>query len=247
MNKNERQKKIKEWCSISNILPKISKKLEIEISEYNEEYLHEQPDFLFSNKNITIGVEVVECHPSSATKEESFDKKICNKFKENSTLLAITQNQKISIIIDKKERFKKGTKIQDVCKELVLHLLAWKNNNDMILPSKFINRIRVIKTKGKNIVYFNYIARRIPVSSEDLVNCIIGKNKKNPVYSKKNKKENGQFEIWLCINLPREENIESNNISYPSNEKQTVQFISKSPFQRIYVTSEMPQDIKRLK
>lgn len=248
MNKREQQKKSKEWYYIQKILPDISDELKYDVLKLEETVSYEKPDFKFSYNNKTIGVEVVECHPSNnedinAPERESFDNRICSKFKENPFLLNITKNKSLNILIDKKASFNKETKIADVCQEIEEHLVAWDNNDKIKSPPTFIRRIRAWEIKGPNIVQFNHISVIDQINWDDLKNCINKKNEKFEVYCEQLKFD----EIWLCIFIPCEENKEHNNIFYSSNEEQAKEFISESPFKRIYVTSETSTDILKLK
>ncbi len=59
------RQKLSEWNAIKNLIPIINKKLGINISMYDKQYEAEMPDFIFHDeKGYSIGVEVVECHPS---------------------------------------------------------------------------------------------------------------------------------------------------------------------------------------
>lgn len=67
-SKEEQQqyKKKKEWNAIKNCIPLINKclQLNIDAETYDDKYFRESPDFVFFNNDKSIGVEVVECHPS---------------------------------------------------------------------------------------------------------------------------------------------------------------------------------------
>lgn len=104
------QKK-KEWNAIKNCIPLINECLQLNIApeSYDDKYSRESPDFVFSNNDKSIGVEVVECHPSvmkcktkNAVEQESFERKICNEFKENKFLKSITENEGLKILIYRK-------------------------------------------------------------------------------------------------------------------------------------------------
>ena len=108
-SKEEQQqyKKKKEWNAIKNCIPLINECLQLNIDPEtcDDKYFRESPDFVFFNNDKSIGVEVVECHPSvrkcrtkNAVEQESFEKKICNEFKENKYLETITETEKLNII-----------------------------------------------------------------------------------------------------------------------------------------------------
>jgi hypothetical protein len=80
------RQKLSEWNAIKNLIPIINKKLGINISMYDKQYEAEMPDFIFHDeKGYSIGVEVVECHPSvninkkrNAVERNTFKNKVCN-------------------------------------------------------------------------------------------------------------------------------------------------------------------------
>lgn len=67
----ERYKKMKEWNVIKNLLPTINKHLQLSIQDYDDKYSRESPDFVFSNESKSIGIEIVECHPSVNTSKKN--------------------------------------------------------------------------------------------------------------------------------------------------------------------------------
>lgn len=101
------QKKV-ECDAIQNILPYINKRLNLNITNIKEAYLCEKPDFIFSNGiNTTIGIEVVECHPScqrnrkyNRARVKGFQTKVCKSLLNSHILKSCTKNQKINIIIN---------------------------------------------------------------------------------------------------------------------------------------------------
>lgn len=253
---NNRQKKT-EWNAIENLIPKINKKLGINISMYDKQYEAEMPDFIFKNeKGYTIGVEVVECHPSvninkkhNAAEENTFKNKVCNLLQENSFLDSITKEKKLYIFIDRynftNERDLNGKKVKLTPEAFAEEVEIYLRNmfNGFIYPTKHIKRIKVRGTLGKNIVHFNSIARRDSVSWQDLEKCIESKNRKYTIYQKKNKCD----EYWLCIYLPFEENKHPYELTYELLSENTKQKISSSPFKCIVITSVMPTDLVILK
>lgn len=166
----------------------------------------ESPDFVFFNNDKSIGVEVVECHPSvrkcrtkNAVEQESFEKKICNEFKENKYLETITETEKLNIIIYRKypKRKKRGT-VQEVCHELEDLLKSWYQKTNPQSERNYISYIRVSKTTCCNVIYFNSASRCIPVNWVDIQFCIEEKEKKYKDYCENVKCD----EYWLCICLP---------------------------------------------
>lgn len=242
MNNRERHKKLTEWNAIRNLIPSINKFLQIEISQFEEKYSQERPDFVFSYKKKSIGIEVIECHPSTRENKKfntsactRFYDKFCEDFLNNDFLLSITKDTKYNILIYRKTNFKKEN-VVNASMELEAHLTAWYYNEAISLETEFIRKIRVMETKGRNIVQFNNFSRRSPVDWCDLESSIQVKNTKYEDYLKNLKCD----EFWLCIFLPFEENRESNTINYGGKENKALEFLLKSPFQRICITSEIP-------
>lgn len=156
-SKEEQQqyKKKKEWNAIKNCIPLINECLQLNIDPetYDDKYSRESPDFVFSNNDKSIGVEVVECYPSvrkcktkNAVEQESFEKKICNEFKKNKYLETITETEKLNIIIYRKypKKKKRGT-VQEVCHELEDLLRSWYQKTNPQSERNYISYIRVSK------------------------------------------------------------------------------------------------------
>lgn len=67
------------------------------------------PDFIFHDeKGYSIGVEVVECHPSvninkkrNAVERNTFKNKVCNIVQKNIFLESMTKEKKLNIFIDR--------------------------------------------------------------------------------------------------------------------------------------------------
>lgn len=245
-------KKRKEWHQIENIIPYISNYLGLDILVFDEKYFYEGPDFLFNNGKISIGIEVTECHPSSILRSEvsapemrSKDRRITDRFSTNAYLRSITKQSIVNIILYRGPKYRLKCSDDDVCQEIEEHLKAWYKGIK-VSPDKcnFIRKIKVIESRGligSNIVQFNNMARRAPVEDVCLLDSLYAKEKKIEKYQ-----ENGCDEYWLCIYLPFEENRQSNQIMKDSGISFD-KFIAESKFDRICVTSCMPNDIKWLK
>lgn len=251
-----RQKK-SEWNAIENLIPIINKKLRINISVYDKQYEAEMPDFIFKNeKGYTIGVEVVECHPSvninkkrNAGERNTFKNRVCNILQKSSFLESKTKEQKLNIFIDRynfsNERELSKDKVKLTPEAFAKEVEVYLNNmfNGFTYPTKHIKRIKIWETRGKNIVQFNSIARRDSVSWQDLEKCIDSKNRKYSIYQKKHKCD----EYWLCIYLPFEENKHPYDLDYKLLSENAKQKVDSSPFKCIVVTSVMPIDLAILK
>lgn len=245
MEKVSKQKNI-EWKAISNVIPMIERHLNLENINHNTKYESESPDFIFYNDKYSIGIEVVECHPSvqdnkkrNAPALESLKNKICMMFKENVFFKSITKRKKLNILIDCGRNFDCSIKPEDACKALEKCLRAWYSKekyNDFEL----IAQIRVQETIGENVVQFNLISRRNPISFQNLKHSLLVKELKLTSYIIKTE----CTEYWLCIYLPFNENSHLNNIHCDTEEQKV---ISDSKFDRFFVTSAMPNDLIWLK
>lgn len=252
------RQKLSEWNAIENIIPIINKKLRIKISVDDiKQYEAEMPDFIFKDeKGYTIGVEVVECHPSvntnkkrNAVERNTFKNRVCNILQKNSFLESMTKEKKLNIFIDRynftNEIDLNGDKVKLTPEAFAEEVEVYLRNmfNGFTCPTKHIKRIKVWDTCGRNIVQFNSIARRDSVPWQDLEKCIESKNRKYSIYQNNHKCD----EYWLCIYLPFEENKHPYELTYellPENAKQK---LDASPFKCIVVTSVMPMDLAILK
>ncbi len=248
MNNRIVKKQNEEWKAIENIIPFIEDTLQIENAMGNAIYKTEGPDFIFYNDSRSIGIEVTKCHPSVQDKNEiyapaliSFEDKICRKFAQNEFLQEITKDNKFNIIIDKGANFKISSKIEDVCNELENHLRAWYTKSRC--ESNLIKRIRVLTSPPRviNVVQFNAMGRRDPILTSYLTKPIQAKDKK---LGKEYKKRSACDEYWLCIYLPFEEYRQSNCVC---RDNEFDEILEKSKFDRICLTSVMPNDISWLK
>lgn len=245
-----KKKKKQEWEAIKNVITDINEYLDINIIPYNVQYENESPDFVFKNKKTCIGIEVIECHPSvqknkkdNAPAFKSFQKRIIEEFNNNSYLNEITKEIKLNIIIDQGNALKINTKTVDVCKSLENHLRAWKEGQ-RCTDTKLIRKIRVIETKGRNIIQFNNISSVSFIEYEYLEHDINKKNQKIPLYNNDNDNNNKFDELWLCIHLPFEENCQFDILK---DEKDSCDTFLNSPYSKIFVTSEATKDILWLK
>lgn len=249
--KREQYKKRKEWNAIKNCIPLINEYLQLNIEDYDDKYSQESPDFVFSNKDKSIGIEVIECHPSvrkcktkNAVEQENFEKKICNEFKENKYLKSITETEKLNLIIYRKyPKEKKRGSVQEVCHELEDLLKSWYQKTAPQSERNYISYIRVSKTTCHNVIYFNNASRCIPVNWDDIKFSIETKEKKYKDYCKNTKCD----EYWLCICLPFKESIHPSSIDYNGKENEAIDFLSLSPFSRIFLTPDLGKSINWIK
>ena len=246
-----------ECDAIQNLLPYINERLNLNIIKIKEAHLSEKPDFIFSNgKYTTIGIEVVECHPSvqrsrkyNKASSKGFQDDVCKALLNSQKLKSYTEKQKINIIINRYSLFKyvyeygirKKTHIKkkEFVEQVETILEKWYTEGYMCETDN-IKQLKIIKTVGKNIVQFNNVSRRDPIKWANVKYSILEKNKKVEFYKKENKCD----EYWLCIYIPFEESRQSNEIDYNETMDEVAAFIGASPFDHIFLTSVMPNDGK---
>ena len=245
-SKEEQQqyKKKKEWNAIKNCIPLINECLQLNIDPetYDDKYSKESPDFVFSNNDKSIGIEVVECRPSvmeckkkNEAERENFEKRICDEFKKNKFLISITEDEGLNILIDRKYPMaKKRSSVQEICNELEDLLKSWYHNTMPLCERNYIGRIRVSKSPCCNVVYFNSISRCVSVDWDDIKFCIEKKEKKYKDYCKNIECD----EYWLCICLPFGESRNLNIIDYNGKEDEAVKFLSQCSFSQICITPD---------
>ena len=247
MCKRISEKKGKEWIAIDKVIPAIEDMLKLTGIKCQKKYESESPDFVFYNAEKSIGVEVVECHPSCKKSKDNapvlvdFQKKVCKEFLHNEYLMSLTEKSGLNIIIYQGASFNAGKKIKDVCDAIECCLKVWDGQN---MPNNFdlIAGIRVIKTKGKNIVQFNNTSGVNRVSFGELYKSINDKQRKFAEYAKKRCDE-----YWLCVYLPFEEKRHAYEIDYNSKEDESKEYLKNVGFHRICVTSAMHNDLNWLK
>ena len=240
----QQYKKKKEWNAIKNCIPLINECLQLNIDPetYDDKYSKESPDFVFSNNDKSIGIEVIECRPSvmeckkkNEAERENFEKRICDEFKKNKFLISITEDEGLNILIDRKYPMaKKRSSVQEICNELEDLLKSWYHNTMPLCERNYIGRIRVSKSPCCNVVYFNSISRCVSVDWDDIKFCIEKKEKKYKDYCKNIECD----EYWLCICLPFGESRNLNIIDYNGKEDEAVKFLSQCSFSQICITPD---------
>lgn len=254
-----KQKSI-EIQAIQPILPIIAQ--ELGIDHINERMtITETPDFIFSNGNKSIGVEVIECHPSTAKHKKdnapslkSYKERVCRKFSENLYLKSITEGyyNKLNIIIYPGSLLSTIINVDSICATIEYYLKAY-HEGTMVRNNRLIKEVKVTKTIGRNIIQFNNIGRIDPIQSCFIRKCI---EKKDLLYDLYNR-NNPCSEYWLCIHLPWEEYKNPNEIVFTEPRHRLSKVLKKSKFTRICLTSCLynglswlkgnPQKIKRRK
>lgn len=243
--------KLSEWHAIEKLTPFIEEVFCQTNSEaYNIEET-EEPDFVFCCHEKSIGVEVIECHPSTSKKKkdnapalESFKEKICKSFSNNLYLKSITKgvNNKLRIIIDYDNALSIKYSIDSICSAIEYYLIAFHEGNK-VGKGRVIRGIKVSKTTGHNIIQFNNIGRVDAIKSSSLCDCIEAKNTLFDAY----KSKHPCSEYWLCIHLPWEEYKHSYSINYDESGNRLNKLLKKSKFSRVCITSSLHGDLRWLK
>ena len=239
-----------ERYAVETLTPSIYEALGLTNSESCNVKDAEEPDFIFGYRDKSIGVEVIECHPSTSKKKKdnapalkSFKEKICKSFLKDLYLKSITKgDNKLRIIIDSDNALSTKYSVDSICAAIEYYLIAF-HEGKRVGKGRVIRGIRVFKTIGKNIVQFNNIGRVDAIECSSLCKCIEAKNKLFDTYTKKHPCS----EYWLCIYLPWEEYRFSYNINYDESGNRLHKLLRKSKFSRICVTSRLHGDFRWLK
>lgn len=247
---HQAKQKNAERCAVEKLTPYINEALGLTNSESCNDKETEEPDFVYWYRDKSIGVEVVECHPSTSKKKKdnapalkSFKEEICKSFSENLYLKFITKgDNKLRIIINFDNELSTKYSVDSICAAIEYYLIGF-HEGKKLKKSRVIRGIRVFKTIGKNIVQFNNIGRVDAIECSSLCKCIEAKNKLFDAYTKKHPCS----EYWLCIYLPSEEYRCSYNINYDESGNRLHKLLRKSKFSRICVTSSLRGDLRWLK
>lgn len=239
-----------ERYAVETLTPSIYEALGLTNSELCNVKDAEEPDFIFGYRDKSIGVEVIECHPSTSKKKKdnapalkSFKEKICKSFLKNLYLESITKgDNKIRIRIDFDNALSTKYSVESLCAAIEYYLRAF-HEGKRVGKGRVIRGIRVFKTIGKNIVQFNDIGRVDAIECSSICKCIEAKNTLFDAY----KKKHPCSEYWLCIYLPWEEYRYSYNINYDESGNRLHKLLRKSKFSRICVTSSLHGDLRWLK
>lgn len=250
MQNHQAKQKKTEKCAVEKLTPYINEALGLTNSESCNGKDAEEPDFIFRYRDKSIGVEVIECHPSTSKKKKdnapalkNFKEKICKSFLKDLYLKSITKgDNKLRIIIDSDNALSTKYSVDSICAAIEYYLIAF-HEGKRVGKGRVIRGIRVFKTIGKNIVQFKNIGRVDAIECSSLCKCIEAKNKLFDTYTKKHPCS----EYWLCIYLPWEEYRFSYNINYDESGNRLHKLLRKSKFSRICVTSRLHGDFRWLK
>lgn len=180
-----------ERYAVETLTPSIYEALGLTNSESCNVKDAEEPDFIFGYRDKSIGVEVIECHPSTSKKKKdnapalkSFKEKICKSFLKDLYLKSITKgDNKLRIIIDSDNALSTKYSVDSICAAIEYYLIAF-HEGKRVGKGRVIRGIRVFKTIGKNIVQFKNIGRVDAIECSSLCKCIEAKNKLFDTYTK---------------------------------------------------------------
>lgn len=247
---HQETQKLAERRALETLTPFIDEALGLTNCESCNVKETEEPDFVFGYRDKSIGVEVIECHPSTSKKKKdnapalkSFKEKICKSFSKNLYLKSITEgDNKLRIMIDFDNALSTKYSVDSICAAIEYYLIAF-HEGKFVRKGRVIRGIKVSNTTGKNIVQFNNIGRVDAIECSALCKCIEAKNRLFNAY----KKHHPCSEYWLCIYLPGEEYRCSYNINYDESGNRLHKLLRKSEFSRICVTSSLHGDFRWLK
>lgn len=192
MQNHQAKQKNTEKCAVEKLTPYINEALGLTNSESCNGKDAEEPDFIFRYRDKSIGVEVIECHPSTSKKKKdnapalkNFKEKICKSFLKDLYLKSITKgDNKLRIIIDSDNALSTKYSVDSICAAIEYYLIAF-HEGKRVGKGRVIRGIRVFKTIGKNIVQFKNIGRVDAIECSSLCKCIEAKNKLFDTYTKK--------------------------------------------------------------
>ena len=249
---HQETQKLAERRAVETLTPFIDEALGLTNCESCNVKETEEPDFVFGYRDKSIGVEVIECHPSTSKKKKdnapalkSFKEKICKSFSKNLYLKSITEgDNKLRIMIDFDNALSIKDSVDSICAAIEKYLKSFKEKEgDKVRKGRGIRGIRVSETIGKNIVQFNNIGRVDAIECSSICKCIEAKNTLFDAY----KKHHPCSEYWLCIYLPCEEYRCSYTINYDEPGNRLHKLLKKSKFSRICVTSSLHGDFRWFK
>ena len=210
----------------------------------------ERPDFIVTLHNgDIIGFEETLCcpsaneHGSQRVRVYKLQEAVENQFSNNTYLADMTMKKSLRITIHAASEIYMGKhSVKECCEEIEKHLRHVLEPEKH--PQPLIHLIQKIKIcpSHQNIITFDHMARRDAIKARELMKSIKDKEKKSKGY-----KCDGP--IWLCVFLPFPENRHPYYIEYDEEcpKEYFEQFVKKSFYKRIYLTSEFKHDIRRVK
>lgn len=188
----------------------------------------EKPDFLFKHENMTIGLEVTECHPENAkgkgTKnllvvwKRSYE--ICKFIEETQDALGEKVNYwlgfNLALLFELQKTKLKRPEKERIQNEILTEMRTRIKNGDYIAIGNdnqklqkewrktyyYIRDIVVDEPLEKSIVTYSYpLINANTIEHDTVLNAITQKESKLLSYRKNYPTIN---EFWLCINIPME-------------------------------------------
>lgn len=256
MNRTDNKKR-QEFDEICNVFTYLKKDIEENIDKYvsiisQDERTKkplENPDFRIAFPD--IGIETTKCNPSGQCKKKGANKtgqmkvfrKFCDEFLKTDYIQNLTKHRKLSFYITPSyEIYRRDFFYEELRDELRERIERLRNQCQTPLKSiRLIRRIKVSCTPNENFIAIHHqTSVRTPIEWEAIKKCINKKNEKYKHYVTK--------KCWLNIFVPY---IENRCVDCIDLGKSTIEDIKEhliaSKFERIFVTSEMPDDILVIK
>lgn len=256
MNKID-NKKLQELNEIRNVLSFLKKDIVEKIDEYVsiaslDERTNkplENPDFRIIFPN--IGIETTKCNPSGLCKKKGANKtgkmkvfrKFCDEFLKTDYIQNLTKDCKLSFYITPTyEIYRRDFSCEELCSELKERIEILRSQRQTPLACiRLIRRVKVSWALNDNFVGIHHqTSGRFPIEWEAIKKCIDEKDEKYKHYVTP--------KCWLNIFVPFVENrcVDCIDIG-----EHTIEDIKKrliaSNFERIFITSEIPNDILVIK
>lgn len=220
---NNEFKKYKEFQAI---LP-IMKELGYDASQSEKMLIpSEEPDFLFKHENMSIGIEVTECHPENtkgkgaknilAARQRCYE--ICKFIEETQDALGEIVNYRLGfnhvLLFELQKPKLKRPEIERIQNEILTEMRTRIKNGDYIAIEDdhqklqkewrksyyYIRDIVVDEPLEKSIVTYSDPVRNASSIKHDIIlNAIAQKESKLYSY-RRNFPTNNEF--WLCLNVP---------------------------------------------
>lgn len=256
MNKID-NKKDQELDEIRNVITFLEKDIVENINEYvsisSQDALTkkplENPDFRIAFPN--IGIETTKCNPSGLYKKKGTNKtgkmkvfrKFCDKFLKTDYIQNLTKDCKLSFYITPTyEIYRRDFSCEELCSELKERIEILRSQRQTPLACiRLIRRVKVSWALNDNFVGIHHqISGRFPIEWEGIKKCIDEKDEKYKHYVTK--------KCWLNIFVPFVENrcVDCIDLGKSTIEDVKERLIA-SNFERIFVTSEMRNDLLVIK
>lgn len=256
MNRDDRKKR-QELDETRNVLTFLKKDIIENIDEYVDIAFEdeqtkkplENPDFRIAFPS--IGIETTKCNPSGQNKKKGANKtgkmkvfrKFCDEFLKTDYIQSLTKDCKLSFYITPSyEIYRRDFSYEELCSELIERIERLRSQRQTPLDGiQLIRRVKISWALNDNFVGIHHqTSGRFPIEWEAIKKCIDEKDEKYKHYVTK--------KCWLNIFVPFVENrcVDCIDLGKSTIEDVKERLIA-SNFERIFVTSEMPNDILVIK